>query len=186
MKNNGERPCIYANQKFEENTGYKRGYAFGKNLAFLQGELTSPETVLFMRQSFRENKAFIEDIINYKQDGTPFLNRILLLPAKDKEIQIYVGFQNDVTSKRGLVSNSDVLKLVKEGEIKHVVNNSLAIILGGYSMLFKNDLTEEKRNEIELKLSTEFQTILEYCLNIEDLSEFENYDVAASLKINSK
>ena len=184
MKDNGERPCIYANQMFEENTGYKRGFAFGKNLAFLQGELTSPETILFMRTQFKEGKAMIQDIVNYKADGTPFLNRLLLLPMANKNGRIYIGFQNDITEKRGLQCNSESLRNVKDGEIRHVVNNSLAIILGAYSMLFKKELSELQRKQIEEALSKEFKTILDFAMNTEDLSEFEDYEASEALKIS--
>lgn len=184
MKDNGERPCIYANKKFEENTGYKRGFAFGKNLAFLQGELTSSETVLFMRQQFKEGQAIIQDIVNYKSDGTPFLNRLLLLPMANKSGRIYVGFQNDITAQRGLECNSESLRRVKDGEIRHVVNNSLAIILGGYSMLFKRELSDLQRKGIEVALSTEFKKILDFILKIEDISEFENYEAAKPIKVS--
>lgn len=175
------RPCIYANEKFQSNTGYSPEFAVGKNLAFLQGELTSSETVNFMKKSFIEGKAIIQDIVNYRADGTPFLNRLLLLPIKDKGKLIYVGFQNDITFKKGLKHDNESLKNVHEGEIRHVVNNSLAIIMGSYSALIRPGISQEKRNTIKKGLEDAFTRIIKYLLEIEEVSEFENFEVHAPL-----
>ena len=172
------RPCIYVNEHFTKNTGYSSEEAVGRNLSFLQGELTAEDTQVFMRNSFKEKLACIQDIINYKKDGTPFLNRLLMLPFSDGDRELYIGFQNDITSTKGLEYNNESLKKVNDGEIRHMVNNPLTIILSTYYILLKENesIDEDKYNKVKESLANNFARIIDYSLNIEDVSNFENYD----------
>ena len=72
------RPCLYANKMFCDNTGYEPEEAIGRNLSYLQGELTPKDTKDFMKKCFKEKVSCIQDMVNYKKDGTPFLNRLLM------------------------------------------------------------------------------------------------------------
>lgn len=46
----------------------------------------------------------------------------------------YLGIQNDITQDKGLEYNNQSLKLVENGEILHIVNNFLAIIVGTFEV----------------------------------------------------
>lgn len=171
------RPCLFANEKFFENTGYNGIEAVGRNLSYLQGELTSEDTILFMRKCFDQNVSCIQDVINYKKDGTPFLNRLLMLPILSKSKTLfYVGFQNDITLSRGLNYNDESLKRVKDQEIRHMVNNPLTVILGKFELAFRKANSQDEIDKVAQELSNEFERINDYALNIKCISQFENFD----------
>ena len=171
------RPCVFTNQKFFINTGYSPEEAIGKNLSFLQGDLTSQDTREFMRKSFNQGDACIQDIINYKRDGTPFLNRLLMLPLKNKSKNLfYVGFQNDITKMKGLDYDNKALQSVNEGEIRHMVNNPLTVILGTMAIALEKSEGQNEIEEAAKSISDYFQRIIDYSLNIEEVSNYENFD----------
>lgn len=163
------RPCLYANTKFFENTGYYPEEVLGENLRLLQGKLTCNETVEFIRSAFKNYNACIQDIVNYKKDGTPFLNRLLLLPIQGKDKKVYVGFQHDITHRNGLEHNNESLEKVNDAEIKHVINNALSVIFGSY-------LLNTQEGKLESILKRSFDKINDYVLEIENLSQFENFE----------
>jgi PAS domain S-box-containing protein len=173
------RHCIYANKIFQENTGYTADESIGRNLSYLQGELTSHNTTEFMRRCFNKNIACIQDIINYKKDRTPFLNRLLMLPVNDYSSGdvFYIGIQNDVTEKMGLEYNNKSLSVVNNREILHMVNNPLQIILGNLEILLMKSASSEELDLAVKGLSSTFNRINEYALNIESLSDFADFDL---------
>lgn len=171
------RLCIYVNEVFCQSTGYSFEESVGRNLAFLQGSLTSKETVHFMRDSFKKNLACVQDIINYKKDGTPFLNRLLMIPYQSTANSFYLGFQNDITEKRGLIHSNESLIKVKDSEIRHMINNPLAIILG---KLETSPLSQgQDKNEDELMKMLEANlSRINYCArNFDSISELENFKI---------
>lgn len=176
-----DSPCLYTNNKFSHNTGYSPDEAVGKNLKFLQGKLTDPKTVEFMKSAFKQEVACIQDIVNYKKDGTPFLNRLLLIPINSKGQLYYLGFQHDITDLKGLDHNNNSLSKVNDAEIKHVINNALCIILG--SFVFNSEGDFKLRENIESKLTDALERINEFILKIEDLSEFESFRYLKSEKL---
>lgn len=170
------RPCVFVNNKFYENTGYDVQEAVGKNLSFLQGPLTSNDTRKFMRECFSEGLSCIQDIVNYKKDGTPFLNRLLMLPLNTDDHELfYVGFQNDITRIRGLIHNNDSLSKVNDGEIRHMINNPLTIILGKMAIALRNAKSEAEVIKVAKSLSDTFERINSFALNGEDVSNFEKF-----------
>lgn len=169
---NPGRKCIYVNSKFEEVTGYSKEEAVGRNLAFLQGPETDPLTIQFMRDRFNEREACIQDIINYRKDGSKFINRLLMLPMRDNNHDLYVGFQNDITHLNLRSSNLDLSK-VKSSEICHNVNNHLLILMGHITHILKSSdrISNEKFSEIARRL----YKLNQFSLSIENFSEFENF-----------
>jgi PAS domain S-box-containing protein len=176
MDINKDRPCIYANKKFQDDTGFKPDEAIGRNLSYLQGELTAKDTTEFMRKCFNEGQACIQDIVNYKKNGTPFLNRLLLIPMKSADQYFYIGFQNDITDSRGLGYDNLSLKNVNSQEIRHIVNNPLTIILLKFSLKFKTYTKIEEIESLAKELSTFFTRINHYALNIEKVSQFDRFN----------
>lgn len=170
-------PCIYANKNFYLNTGYNAEYALGKNLSFLQGKLTDQSTREFMRDSMNKEKACIQDIINYKKDGTIFLNRLLLLPIKSQGSTLYLGIQNDMTEQKSLLYRNDDLKRVTDEEIKHHVNNTLTIALNAHSLILSKSIKEEdeKQHKIWDNFNDGLIRMNDFALNIERISDFENF-----------
>ncbi len=93
-----DNPMIYVSEEFEAQTGYSAQQAVGKNCRFLQGPGTDPHAVEAIRQALRARTTFSIDILNYRKDGTPFMNRLRIRPIFDErgELRFFVGAQNPV------------------------------------------------------------------------------------------
>ena len=169
-----EHLCLYVNKHFTEVTGYSSEESIGKNLKFLQGPLSNPTTINFMSTSFDSEKGCCQDIVNYRKDGTPFLNRLVLVPVKVAERSVYVGFQHDITEQRALDYNQEKLSLVSSGEIAHNILNPLAIILAHYEL-------SDRRSEVDLsnlrkEMLSEFIRLNDFILKIEETSLFDDFE----------
>ncbi len=173
---NGHRACIYVNDHFCRDTGYRSTEVIGKNLSFLQGPNSSPESISFLREAIRKKRSCIQDVINYKKSGRPFLNRLLIIPIKSTEGTFFVSIQNDITTRKGLYYHNNDLERVTDSEIKHFVNNPLTVVINAHSMLLKKNSTVEERHRIQKHLEEAFFRINDYALNIESVSSFEQFD----------
>jgi len=79
-----DNPMVYVSEEFERQTGYSEGEAIGRNCRFLQGAGTNPEAVEAIRHALRAHTRFTIDILNYRKDGTLFLNRLRIRPIFDQ------------------------------------------------------------------------------------------------------
>ena len=95
-------PIIYANEGFERITGYSVADVVGRNCRFLQGTDTDPEAIEEIRRGLRENRELTVEILNYRQDGTPFWNRLSIDPVRDAAGRVtnHIGIQVDITERR--------------------------------------------------------------------------------------
>ena len=93
-----DNPMIYVSDEFEAQTGYAAEEAVGRNCRFLQGPGTDPHAVEAIRQALRARTTFSIDILNYRKDGTPFMNRLRIRPIFDERgaLRFFVGAQNPV------------------------------------------------------------------------------------------
>ncbi|WP_172592303.1 PAS domain-containing protein [Subtercola boreus] len=92
------RHILHANPAFTHITGYKSSEILGGNCAFLQGPETDPDTIERMRHAFDSGQPFWGDVLNYRKDGTPFWNSLIVLPVKDFNGQTthYVSVQRNL------------------------------------------------------------------------------------------
>ena len=93
-----DNPMIYVSDEFELQTGYSPEEAIGRNSRFLQGPDTDPHAVQAIREALKARTTFTIDLVNYRKDGVPFLNRLRIRPLfdEDGELLYYVGAQNPV------------------------------------------------------------------------------------------
>lgn len=93
-----DNPMIFVSDEFEEQTGYLPEEALGRNCRFLQGPDTNPYTIEAIRQGLRAQTRFTIDILNYRKDGSPFLNRLRIRPIYDGDgrLMFFAGAQNPV------------------------------------------------------------------------------------------
>ncbi len=75
-----KKKIVWANNGFNEMTGYSKRFAVGKRPTFLQGKNTSAETKSEIRQLLRLEKRFSKAIINYRKNGEEYLCHIDVLP----------------------------------------------------------------------------------------------------------
>lgn len=103
-------------QEFYNTSQYGREYVIGRNCRFLQGPRTSEATVRRMAEALAAGEELCETIVNYRRDGTPFMNLLLIAPMYDNkgEVRYFLGAQIDVSplieGGRGLDSFSQLLK----------------------------------------------------------------------------
>ena len=96
--NKQDNPMIFVSEEFEIQTGYSEEEAIGKNCRFLQGVETNQHAIEAIRQGLRAETRFTIDLLNYRKDGTPFLNRLRIRPIYDGQgkLLFYAGAQNPV------------------------------------------------------------------------------------------
>ncbi|HEX8625664.1 MAG TPA: LuxR C-terminal-related transcriptional regulator [Allosphingosinicella sp.] len=93
-----DNPIVAANAAFCALTGYAEGEIVGRNCRFLAGADTEPWLTERIRQSLREPRASLTEILNYRKDGTAFRNAVLIAPlfGADGEVAWFLGSQVEV------------------------------------------------------------------------------------------
>jgi PAS domain S-box-containing protein len=123
-----DNPIIYANDAFEQVTGYTQHDILGNNCRMLQGAKTDPERVSTLREAVTEKRPTTVQLLNYRRDGTPFWNRVTITPITDDTGTVvrYLGFQQDVTEQERIVRLVELLNRV----LRHNLRNELTVIQG--------------------------------------------------------
>ncbi len=95
-----DNPLVAVNKAFCELTGYDQKFILGRNCRFLSGEATEPWLTEEIRRGVREQKSVLVEILNYKKDGTPFQNAVLVAPMfdDDGELKYFLGSQVEIES----------------------------------------------------------------------------------------
>ncbi|MCH8500794.1 MAG: EAL domain-containing protein [Aliidiomarina sp.] len=95
-------PIVYANPAFLKITGYAADEIIGQNCRMLQGADTTPEAVHALREGIRRQREVEVTLLNYRKDGTPFWNHLIISPVFDHNglCTHYIGIQQDVTQQR--------------------------------------------------------------------------------------
>ena len=89
-----DHPIIYASKEFYRLTQYGRDYAIGRNCRFLQGPKTASDSVFRLGRAIRDGREVCETILNYRRDGTPFLNLLLMVPLRDDQGNVKAGLRS--------------------------------------------------------------------------------------------
>lgn len=98
--NQSHYPVIYSNPAFQEITGYSEAEIIGRSCSLLQGADTDPETVQQIRDALHQRSEVRVNILNYRKDGSPFWNDLLISPVRDGErVTHFIGLQSDVTER---------------------------------------------------------------------------------------
>lgn len=90
-----DNPLEIVNEAFCRLTGYAEREIVGRNCRFLTGEGTEPWLTEQIRAAVRQRSSTLVDILNYRADGTPFRNGVLVAPLFDDEgaVQWFLGSQ---------------------------------------------------------------------------------------------
>ena len=97
-----DNPLLYANRATRRLTGYTLAELQGDNLRRLQGPRTDAATVAKLREALRGWSPVTAEVCNYRADGTPFTNRVSLVPAPDDNgtVEHWFGLQAAVPDER--------------------------------------------------------------------------------------
>ncbi|MBB05319.1 MAG: hypothetical protein CML03_07350 [Pseudooceanicola sp.] len=122
-------PIVYANQAFEATTGYSADFALGRNCRFLQGPETDPEDVARIRQAIADETDVTVDVLNYRADGSTFMNRLLLTPIRSVsgELRYFLGIQKPLSPSEEKISPNAVRHAMRE--VQHRVKNHLSLVV---------------------------------------------------------
>ncbi|KAK6159067.1 hypothetical protein DH2020_006381 [Rehmannia glutinosa] len=99
-----DNPIIYVNSVFEMVTGYRAEEVLGRNCRFLQSRgpyakrrhpLVNPTIVAEMRRCLEGGIEFQGELLNFRKDGSPLMNRLRMTPiyGDDETITHIIGIQ---------------------------------------------------------------------------------------------
>ncbi|KAL5384133.1 hypothetical protein DPSP01_005607 [Paraphaeosphaeria sporulosa] len=99
-----DNPIIFASEEFHRTTQYGVNFAIGRNCRFLQGPMTNRSSVTRLHNAVSEGKETSEVFLNYRRDGSPFMNLLMMAPLLDSRgnLRYFIGAQVDVS---GLVKD---------------------------------------------------------------------------------
>jgi PAS domain S-box-containing protein len=95
-----DNPLEVVNPAFSALTGYREEEIIGRNCRFLAGKSTEPWITERIREAIRSRRSVLVDILNYRRDGTPFRNGVLVTPLFDEEggLAWFLGSQVELGS----------------------------------------------------------------------------------------
>lgn len=93
-----DNPIVACNQPFCDLTGYPREEVIGRNCRFLSGPATEPWLTEEIRRGVREHRPVLVEILNYKRNGQPFRNAVLVAPIYDETdtLLYFLGSQLEI------------------------------------------------------------------------------------------
>ncbi|KAJ0356975.1 hypothetical protein COL154_010534 [Colletotrichum chrysophilum] len=114
-----DNPIVFASEEFHRTTQYGMNYVIGRNCRFLQGPKTNPFSVKRIRDKILAGQEHYETFLNYRRDGSPFMNLLMVAPLYDSRgtVRYFIGAQVDVSGLAKESSGLDALQnLVVEKE----------------------------------------------------------------------
>jgi hypothetical protein len=94
-------------------------HVIGRNCRFLQGPKTNPFSVKRISEKLLAGKEHFETFLNYRRDGSPFMNLLMIAPLYDSRgaVRYFIGAQVDVSGLAKQTTGLDALQeLVAERE----------------------------------------------------------------------
>jgi len=93
---------VYVNDGFTRMTGYSKEEAIGETPRMLHGPKTDRAVLDKLRKRLEEGQAFFGHTVNYRKDGSEFINQwdIHPLTNNDGEITHWVSYQHDITERK--------------------------------------------------------------------------------------
>lgn len=93
-----DNPIVACNDAFVALTGYGRAEILGCNCRFMAGPDTEPWLTESLRTGIRTQRPTMVEILNYKKDGTPFRNAVMVAPIYDASgaLEYFLGSQVEI------------------------------------------------------------------------------------------
>jgi PAS domain S-box-containing protein len=112
-----DNPLIAVNAAFCALTGYAEDEVIGRNCRFLRGPDTENGQTEKLRSAVYGKHPALAELINYRKDGTPFRNAVMIAPLFDDDgyLELFVGSQIEVLPEEesiGLVRQQQAAQIV--------------------------------------------------------------------------
>jgi PAS domain S-box-containing protein len=122
-----DNPIVFANAAFCDLTGYAEDEVIGQNCRMLQGPGTTEESVAAIRKVIASAEVDTVEILNYRKDGTSFVNALQIGPILDDDgaLMYYFGSQLDVTAKREMEKQA---RQLADDELLHRLRNIVNVM----------------------------------------------------------
>jgi len=117
-----DNPIVACNQAFVDLTGYSPDEIVGRNCRFLRGPETEAKLSEQLRAGIAARVPVMVEILNYKKDGTPFRNAVMVAPIFDAngDLEYFLGSQVELSAgadearkSRGVIAREKVESLPK-------------------------------------------------------------------------
>ena len=105
-----DNPIVECNDAFLALTGYLRSEVIGRNCRFLTGPGTNPAKSQLLSEAIQDRRPIVVELLNYRKDGTPFLNSVMIAPLFDEQHDLtgFIGTQIEVSGhEREFVSQRE-------------------------------------------------------------------------------
>lgn len=138
-----DNPIIAVNRQFEKLTGYAEEELIGRNCRLLAGPETSRARTEALRGAVDTATPAVVELINYRKDGSKFLNAVMIAPLFDDQgrLAYFIGSQMEVDRQqdgeypispadriRGLTPQQQaVLKLMARGLRNRQIGEQLGL-----------------------------------------------------------
>lgn len=111
-----DNPIVACNTAFCELTGYAHEEVVGRNCRFLSGPGTEPWLSEEIRRGVREHRPVLVEILNYKRNGQPFRNAVLVAPIYDEDdtLLYFLGSQIEIDAD---ASTSTSMRRIRAAEM---------------------------------------------------------------------
>lgn len=113
-----DNPIIAVNAAFCTLTGYSEAEVIGRNCRFLRGPDTENGQTEKLRSSVYGQRPALAELINYRKDGSPFRNAVMIAPLFDDlgNLQLFVGSQIEV------LPEEESIALVRQQQAVQIVD----------------------------------------------------------------
>lgn len=93
-----DNPIVACNDAFVALTGFEREEILGRNCRFLTGPGTEPWLTEALRTGIRLRQPVMVEILNYKKNGEPFRNAVMVAPVfgAGGEAEFFIGSQVEI------------------------------------------------------------------------------------------
>jgi PAS domain S-box-containing protein len=113
-----DNPLIAVNAAFCALTGYTEAEVIGRNCRFLRGPDTENGQTEKLRTAVYGQHSALAVLINYRKDGSPFRNAVMIAPLFDDDgnLELFVGSQIEVLPEEGSIG------LVRQQQAAQIVD----------------------------------------------------------------